>query len=616
MFKFLKVLTLKQFKRMCNAFKVKLNSKGSKGSKGTQKNAMHEAGRPYVTGQMHDINDSDQNKENKENKEDQKNDKNESVSTDHHQTMIDATVFEKNKDTKKRLLTLMIFVAVAGGFIWLLTIFMSSKAKVKPNVVIEGDDKVLAAGEFVKIKGATFTADDNKSALTHQQRQIDDVVSQLDKLTKENHSLNDSLDRQRQHFEQENSYLKKQLSTQQQETQRLIDEANKTEKTNKAEKANALTSMVTNSNQSSHGKPIMPQGESVSQWDNQGNQNNQNNQGVFGQGYYAHTEPVHVVRLPVSFTTTVVEKDDEGSQYIRNYTNYVPTGTFCEAKLLGAAEAQAGVDAQGDASPILFEVKNHCILPNGKQSKLKGAFITASVYGRISSSRGMVRLEHLSLVRKDGSILDIGVEGTAFDLSGKNGIRGEFKLRNDKVIMNAGIAGLLSGLGESASQYSQTQSVSPLGATTTIDASKILPNALGKGASQSFGEISKYYIEFAKQFQPTIDLRAGAKVNIVFLKGFPIVDEARIGAYEQKVEAAREERIKKANMQPLNVPASAISPTSSMRMPAYNMPPNDQTANHYDASSVNPFGGDERDTRTQEQHALSAPLPDGLPRSR
>ncbi|WP_193898191.1 TraB/VirB10 family protein, partial [Cysteiniphilum litorale] len=354
----------------------------------------------------------------------------------------------------------------------------------------------------------------------------------------------------------------------------------------------------------------LPHGQSLSDLNYPDYHDNLNHGDIFSRGEslsHEQTEATPVVRLPVSFSKTVVEKESI-SKYIRTHKNYVPTGTFCEAILLGAAEAQAGVDAQGDASPIMFEVKNNCFLPNGKRSYLKGAFITASVYGRISSSRGMVRLEHLSLVRKDGSILDIGVEGTAFDLSGKNGIRGEFKLRNDKVIMNAGIAGLLSGLGESASQYSQTQSISPLGATSTIDASKILPNALGKGVSQSFGEMSKYYIEFAKQFQPTIDLRAGAKVNIVFLKGFPILDEARIRAYEQKVDAAREERMKQANMQNtqnMQVPHSPYLAQAPMTGT------DEYGSGLTDDAQINPFSGDML-TQAGQARQVEAPLADGL----
>lgn len=463
-----------------------------------------------------------------------------------HKAVIDASVFQKNQAGQKRILSFLLIVVVFGGFLWLFIALLSPKSKAVKGDAADASSTQKPAGEFVKVKGATFTAEDNKSALTHQQRQIDDMISQLDKLKTDNQSLTESLNTQRENFAKENAELKKVLETQRQETQKTRQSI---ERANQAtiKRSNTISAYQGDGDKHHGAQGGLPHGQSLSQIE--GIHHGQEPCDIFGREDMAvYAEPMPVVRLPESFSKTVVATD-KVSEYVRTHHNYVPTGTFCEAVLLGAAEAQAGVDAQGDASPILFELKNQCVLPNGKGSHLKGAFITASVYGRISSSRGMVRLEHLSLVRKDGSILDIGVEGTAFDISGKNGIRGDFKLRNDKVIMNAGIAGLLSGLGESASQYSQTQSISPLGSTSTIDASKILPNALGKGVSQSFAEISKYYIEFAKQFQPTIDLRAGAKVNIVFLKGFPILDEARIRAYEQKVERAREEKMKKANMQ-------------------------------------------------------------------
>ncbi|WP_440994868.1 hypothetical protein, partial [Cysteiniphilum litorale] len=259
----------------------------------------------------------------------------------------------------------------------------------------------------------TFTADDNKSALTHQQRQIDEVISQLNKLKTDNQSLSDTLRTQRENFEKENAALKKALEVQNQQMQQNQETQQWVEGVKRPLRGLSGSHKV-GANGENETKPKdanrsqLPHGQSLSDLNYPDYHDNFNHGDIFSRGEsvsHEQTEATPVVRLPVSFSKTVVEKEPI-SKYIRTHKNYVPTGTFCEAILLGAAEAQAGVDAQGDASPIMFEVKNNCFLPNGKRSYLKGAFITASVYGRISSSRGMVRLEHLSLVRKDGSILD------------------------------------------------------------------------------------------------------------------------------------------------------------------------------------------------------------------
>ncbi|WP_150469030.1 MULTISPECIES: hypothetical protein, partial [Cysteiniphilum] len=121
---------------------------------------------------------------------------------------------QKNTSGQNRLFTFLLLVGVGGGLLWLFIVFLSPKSKVASE-----DSPTRAAGEFVKVKGATFTADDNKSALTHQQRQIDEVISQLDRLKTDNQSLSDTLRTQRENFEKENAALKKALEAQKQQMQ-------------------------------------------------------------------------------------------------------------------------------------------------------------------------------------------------------------------------------------------------------------------------------------------------------------------------------------------------------------------------------------------------------------
>lgn len=367
--------------------------------------------------------------------------------------------------------------------------------------------------QFAKIKDPTFTDEDNKSALTQQQSQMNAMQKTIEQQEK---SLIDLTDQ-----------FKAATATHHQQREdweaRLKDYQAQTEALSRSYPKSVNVPPVINS----EGAPL----------------NYQDN--ITGQ-------PVIEEYAVQSFR--VIRPTPNKPKYQRTSDNYIPTGAFCKAIVLGGADASAAVDAQGEASPMLFKVMERCYLPNGKRTDLKGAMITGSVYGKISSERGLVRLEHLSLVRQDNSILEIPVEGTAFDIGGKNGIRGIPVMRNDKVIVNAGLSGMLAGLGNSAQQYSQSQSVSPMGQTSTIDSAKILPNALGAGAATAFGEISKYYIELAKQYSPVIQLNAGAIVDIVFLKGFPLQDEQAIEQYEKAIEKAREDKKEAENANTLQIP--------------------------------------------------------------
>ena len=399
---------------------------------------------------------------------------------------------------------------------------------------------------FVKIKDRTFTEEDTTSALSQQQSTIDELQRQLRLLSEKYDSLNKSQNKQQAEFDSQNTALQTQLKEAQDAMKKAIEDQ-------------------------SHQKPLLnpaanqqPKGTRLD--GSQSGQNNQNNDNALGDPRrYDPTHMAGVIPVMQSFSNPFIQAENakkaklaEGSKYKRTWKNFVPTGTFCRATLLGGADANAGVDSQGDTSPILFKIENNCILPNGKYSRLKGGFITASVYGRISSERGIVRLDNFSLVRKDGTILDIPVEGTAFDVGGKNGIRGVPVLKNGKIIQMSGLSGLLSGIGGAINQASTTTSVSPLGTTQSIEPSKVAQAGVGQGAQTALAKVAEYYLKLAEQYSPVIQLNAGAMVDIVFLKGFPIEDEKMMQRYENAVNNARVQSQQAANVQTIQIPTNPL----------------------------------------------------------
>ncbi|WP_083907023.1 TraB/TrbI/VirB10 family type IV secretion system protein [Fangia hongkongensis] len=219
-----------------------------------------------------------------------------------------------------------------------------------------------------------------------------------------------------------------------------------------------------------------------------------------------------------SFHFSFAQNEKEDNPY--DAANFVPTGTFAKAVMLYGADANAGVNSQGDATPVEFQILENGYEPNGRRAPLKHCFVTAGVTGEISSERGIIKLDRLSCTRDDGSVLDIPVEGTAVDIGGKNGIRGIPVMRNGKIIEMSGLSGFLSGVGGALSQASTTTSVSPLGATQTISGSDVLKAGLGQGAQTALGKIADYYIKLAEQYHPIIQINAGAMVDLVFLGGF------------------------------------------------------------------------------------------------
>lgn len=219
--------------------------------------------------------------------------------------------------------------------------------------------------------------------------------------------------------------------------------------------------------------------------------------------------------------TTNFSYEEQNTQ-AKTAKDYVPPGTFAKAVFLNGADTNAGVHGQTDTTPITLRLLDNGTLPNGQNSSLKGCFVTAAAYGDASSERGQIRLQRLSCIKPSGYILDAPVEGTINDMGGSDGIRGHVVMRNNKLIWNAGVAGVLSGIGSSMQQSLTTQSVSPLGATSMIQPNKTLQYGAFGGANTALGKLADYYIKLADMYHPIVQIHAGSQVNIVFLKGFSL----------------------------------------------------------------------------------------------
>ena len=382
---------------------------------------------------------------------------------------------------------------------------------------------------FVKVHNDQFSEKDAQSALYQEESTIDSLKKQLNNQQETIQKLRDDVKTMHHRNEQtRNQFVDKLEKEKQQFLKKLKKQSQKAEQASKK----------ADNTKHQGNKPQKPYNPFTDKQTGQ----KPAEQGALGKPQAASFKQQGLRPSPGIQVVSLREQQEKEKHFVKNTDNYVPSGTFCRAVLLGGADADAGVNGSSDSSPILFKVMNNCHLPNGKKSDLKGALITASTYGKISSSRGKVRLDSLSLVRDSGQILDIPVQGTAFDLSGKAGIRGKAILRNSQILQTAGISGAFSGLGEAAQSFSRTQSVSPLGVTDTVNPEQVPAQALGAGMDSAFGKLSDYYIKLAEQYSPVIALNAGSVVDIVFLKGFPLQDKQQLKQYSHQVDKDRKQK--------------------------------------------------------------------------
>jgi conjugal transfer pilus assembly protein TraB len=108
-------------------------------------------------------------------------------------------------------------------------------------------------------------------------------------------------------------------------------------------------------------------------------------------------------------------------------------------------------------------------------------------------------------------------------------------MRNGKILTMAGISGMLSGFGNALAQGSQTQSISPLGATTTVSPSQVWQSGAYTGASTAMGQLASYYIKRADQYHPVIDIGSGTVATVIFQTGFSLLPKSSSDNQSQNI---------------------------------------------------------------------------------
>lgn len=310
---------------------------------------------------------------------------------------------------------------------------------------------------------------------------------------------------------------------------------------------------------------------------------------------------------PITFESEhVTYSQDEKKSFKKTWKNYVPSATYCRAITLSGADAKAGVMSSSNTTPMMFKLED-CWLPDNHHiTTLKNSHILASVYGDIGTERGVVRLESISFFdKKSGEAYDIPVDGTVSDISGRNGIKGVPTLRNKAVLLSAGLAGGLSGLGGAVSELGTSQSIGGGGVINTYNPSRLGYSVAGGAVQKSADNISNYLIKLAEAYSPVIEIRPGSVVNVIFQHGFPYRNKDAIKAYSQAMNLARSEEDQSKTSKP-EILSNALAQSSEIQQqgqaqtqsPDYNNPVvkgainsvQQQTALSTDKSQDNPFG--------------------------
>ena len=206
----------------------------------------------------------------------------------------------------------------------------------------------------------------------------------------------------------------------------------------------------------------------------------------------------------------------------RDTRRYLPSGSFTRALLLGGLDAPTGGQAQRNPQPVLLRLLDHAMLPNQFRGRIKECFVVGAGYGDVSAERAYIRTESLSCVTRDGTAIDVPIRGYVAGEDGKAGMRGRLVSKQGQILANALLAGVASGIGTAFQQSATTLSISPLGATGTVDPSKQLQAGLGTGVGRALDRLAQYYITLAEKVFPVIEIDAGRTVDVVLTQGIAL----------------------------------------------------------------------------------------------
>jgi len=223
----------------------------------------------------------------------------------------------------------------------------------------------------------------------------------------------------------------------------------------------------------------------------------------------------------VKFTPQNVSENNEGSSSDNSTIKPVmkiPTGFVRGITLTGldAPTFQWGIN---NPHPILISLEDKEILANNKRLNLKACFVLGSGYGEVSSERAYIRLIKISCITKDKKLLEQKVKGWIVDDDGKIGLKGRLVTKQGAYLARSLVAGFLSGIAKILQAGVSTISVSPLGATATINSSQAAKAGIFSGTANAMDRLAAFYEKMAEQIFPVIEITPGRKVAILFEGG-------------------------------------------------------------------------------------------------
>ncbi|MCC7006506.1 MAG: TraB/VirB10 family protein [Ottowia sp.] len=167
----------------------------------------------------------------------------------------------------------------------------------------------------------------------------------------------------------------------------------------------------------------------------------------------------------------------------------------------------------------MTRIKGDATLPNGwKLSDLGDCFLGGSGIAILSAERAYVISNTISCIAANGEVYEAPVKAYGLDIDGIQGVAGKVVSKQGAILFQALLTGLAGGLGAALSPTpipaynSSAQPGSTQGAQFP-DPNLLARTAIGSGINNATSQLSRFYLEFARETFPVIEVVAGTRVT-------------------------------------------------------------------------------------------------------
>lgn len=217
-------------------------------------------------------------------------------------------------------------------------------------------------------------------------------------------------------------------------------------------------------------------------------------------------------------SSSVSEKNKKETKSI-----IIPSGSFAKARLQNGIDAPTSGNARTEPHPVAIRITDKSILPNSFRADIQDCVAIGGGYGELSSDRAIIRIEQLSCIAKDGTVLASQGNSIGFVTGedGKIGLGGRVVSKQGAIMARALVAGFIEGMGEVFKQSSTILTTGAYGTQSTIDPNKALESSLYGGGASASKKLADYYLKLNDQMFPVIEINVGRECDVTFIK--PVV---------------------------------------------------------------------------------------------